>query len=309
MEWGHFTTLSLQIGDSAFSVNALARQRLRGGRGVRNPPSASRKFHISLPSWADSVLPDVWLEGGSSPIPDNSMNAISAPGNPSPRFFIADGKLQDSPTVRQLLHTLEPMRSDESCQALLARFLAEEELYAVPVVDARHCPLALVVRKYYVEFFSKLYSREIFGRRSIMELLGYRDYRSQPPLIVEDDVSIEDVAQRILAAGMQHMVSGFIVSRQGYYLGVANGHDLLSTITQRKQAELYYLAHYDILTGLPNRALLGDRLEQACRDAERKGIDIFKDAGPGDAFGIAGRFGYFLRLLKVFPRFLNVSIL
>jgi len=62
-----------------------------------------------------------------------------------------------------------------------------------------------------------------------------------------------------------------LVSSQGRYLGLANGHDLLNIITQRKQAELYCHAHYDSLTGIPNRMLLGDRLEQACLNAEGKG--------------------------------------
>jgi diguanylate cyclase (GGDEF)-like protein/PAS domain S-box-containing protein len=43
-------------------------------------------------------------------------------------------------------------------------------------------------------------------------------------------------------------------------------------ITERKSLEdqLDHLAHYDVLTGLPNRALLQDRLEQAIAGAERQ---------------------------------------
>jgi diguanylate cyclase (GGDEF)-like protein len=77
------------------------------------------------------------------------------------------------------------------------------------------------------------------------------------------------VAAIIIDAGMQHMVSGFIVTEDGKYLGVGNGHSLLNQITQRKQAELHYLAHYDQLTKIPNRMLMNDRLQMACRDADR----------------------------------------
>lgn len=43
-------------------------------------------------------------------------------------------------------------------------------------------------------------------------------------------------------------------------------------ITERKEAEerIQHLAHYDVLTGLPNRALLGDRLLQALARAGRE---------------------------------------
>ena len=47
---------------------------------------------------------------------------------------------------------------------------------------------------------------------------------------------------------------------------------VVQDITERKetQAQLSYLANYDALTGLPNRTLLQDRLEQAIKDAKRR---------------------------------------
>jgi len=95
---------------------------------------------------------------------------------------------------------------------------------------------------------------------------------------------------------MQHMVSGFIVTEGDKYLGVANGHGLLNHITQRKQAELYFLAHYDQLTRIPNRMLMNDRLQMACRESNRSGtlvglmfvdLDRFKQINDtmGHSFG------------------------
>ncbi|MFP5506901.1 MAG: EAL domain-containing protein [Gammaproteobacteria bacterium] len=57
-------------------------------------------------------------------------------------------------------------------------------------------------------------------------------------------------------------------------VGEGGGHRLYGAcqdITQRRQAEerIEFLAHYDALTGLPNRALLRDRFEQALAFAER----------------------------------------
>ena len=53
---------------------------------------------------------------------------------------------------------------------------------------------------------------------------------------------------------------------------VAIGRD----ITKRKQAEqdLAYIAHYDVLTNLPNRVLLGDRLQQAMLQSQRRDTSL-----------------------------------
>jgi diguanylate cyclase (GGDEF)-like protein len=47
-------------------------------------------------------------------------------------------------------------------------------------------------------------------------------------------------------------------------------------ITERKQAEeqLHHLAHYDVLTGLPNRTLFLDRLEQEIKKSNRSGLAL-----------------------------------
>jgi diguanylate cyclase (GGDEF)-like protein len=94
------------------------------------------------------------------------------------------------------------------------------------------------------------------------------------PILVDAGTSIDDVASIVVNSGARHLVSGFIVTHQGKYLGVGNIHDLLQHITQRKQAELYYLAHYDQLTRIPNRMLLNDRLQMACRESDRKNTPV-----------------------------------
>lgn len=183
--------------------------------------------------------------------------------------FIKDDHLQDAPTVRNLLRDMAPVLENATCDEVMARFLDDSAVYALPVIDRHEKPVALVDRKAFIEFFTKPYSREIFGPTGIVVFLNSGHYHSSAPIVVEDYCSVEDAAQIVIASGMEHLVTGFVVTCNARYAGVANGHDLLNLITQRKQAELYYLAHYDHLTGVPNRMLLNDRIAQACRDADR----------------------------------------
>ncbi len=184
--------------------------------------------------------------------------------------FIKNDRLQEAPTVEVIARYINPAGLQTCCQDVLQRFLSDAQLYAIPIVDENQQPKSLIDRPAFIEFFAKSYAREIFGKRSIEALLASSEYRApHEPIVVEACSSIEDVAQIIIGAGMYHMVTGVLVVRAGVYAGVVNGHDLLNLITQRKQAELFYLAHYDHLTSLPNRALFGDRMQHACADARR----------------------------------------
>jgi len=185
---------------------------------------------------------------------------------------VATPELPDGPSVRRLLKYVAPAATTTICLDIVNRFLDEESLYALPVVDCANKAITLLDRHTFLEFFSRPYVREVYGNKTIVHFLNTKQmsYRDKTPIMVDAASSIDDVAQIIIDAGMQHMVSGFIVTQNQQYAGIANGHDLLQDITHRKQDELYYLAHYDQLTKIPNRMLFNDRLTQACREAVRK---------------------------------------
>ncbi|MCJ7765508.1 MAG: PAS domain S-box protein, partial [Thiovulaceae bacterium] len=82
-----------------------------------------------------------------------------------------------------------------------------------------------------------------------------------------------------------------LVNKEGQVIGVAS---MAEDVTEQKRSEerITYMAYYDALTGLPNRTLFKDRLEQNCRTADRykhfvgvlfMGMDQFK--GINDTLG------------------------
>lgn len=152
---------------------------------------------------------------------------------------------------------------DESCISVLGIFQENPNIFAIPIVDSLGMPLGIVDRHIFVETFLKPYARELYARRKITEFM------IENPVVVDIDTTIDDVSNIIIDAGMQHMVIGFIITEKGRYVGIANGHDLLNEIMQRKQEGLFYLAHFDQLTNLPNRLLFMDRLTKALAEAKR----------------------------------------
>ncbi len=166
-------------------------------------------------------------------------------------------------TVEYLLKNVPSVNEASSCIKVLELFHSDKKLYALPVVNDKDRPVGIIVRQNLTEFFSKPYVKELKGKKPISTLMD------EKPIIVDRNTSIDDIARIILDAGIEHMVSGFIVTREKKYFGMANGYDLLKEITQRKQKYLFGLAHFDQLTALPNRTLLLDRLSQAISVANR----------------------------------------
>lgn len=166
-------------------------------------------------------------------------------------------------TVELLLKNVISKHESTSCIEVLELFHKDKKLYALPVVNDKDRPVGMIVRQNLTEFFSKQYVKELNGRKPITILMD------DSPIIVDRNTGIDDVARIVLDAGIEYMVSGFIVTKDKKYLGMANGYDLLSEMTRRKQKHLFGLAHFDQLTGLPNRTLLLDRLNQAISVSNR----------------------------------------
>jgi diguanylate cyclase (GGDEF)-like protein len=191
-------------------------------------------------------------------------------------------------TVEALLRAVPAIHEKTSCLNVLAQFHEDKKLFALPIVNDKNRPVGIILRQELTEFFSKQYVKELKGNKPISSMMDV------DPVIVDIKTEIEDVARIILDAGMQHMVSGFIITYEKRYAGMANGYDLLNEITLLKQKHLFGLAHYDQLTGLPNRTLLLDRLSQTISVSNRASrvisllfidLDGFKQVN--DTFGHA----------------------
>ena len=187
--------------------------------------------------------------------------------------------------ARDLLRLVSSVPPDMPTREVFEIFTANPECIALPVVRAKQ-PVGLMSRKTLIEYFARPFTRELFGRKVISEFM------EADPFIVEADTDLDDLSRRIVEAGMQHMYDGFIITQHGEYLGMGTGHNLMQILTERKQAHLYHLAHYDALTGLPNRLLFEDRLTQALAQNRRTGklvalmfLDLDRFKVINDTFG------------------------
>ncbi len=187
------------------------------------------------------------------------------PPPPDPRFDMQSLALLDGHepvTAALLLQRVPPVAPTERMNRVLEIFTASQNLVALPIV-ADGVPLAMINRKKMIESFTRPYTRELFGSKPISAFVDGL------PLVVDIGTDLDEISRIIMETDMQYMYDGFIITEQGRYAGIGTGYDLLRAVTARSQAQLYRLAHYDALTGLPNRLLLLDRLSQAMAQAAR----------------------------------------
>lgn len=191
-------------------------------------------------------------------------------------------------TVACLLRYVPPLSRNTGCLDVLSLFIKDQQLYSAAITDENLVPIGIVDRNSLIETFIQPFARDLNCKKTIDEFMDPN------PIVVEAHTGIDDLAGIIVDAGMRHMINGYIITQNGIYAGMGTGHDLLDEITRRKQAHLYYLAHFDQLTGLPNRLLFEDRLQRACLNAQRHGrkvallfIDLDRFKFINDTFGHA----------------------
>jgi len=171
-------------------------------------------------------------------------------------------------SIKTLIKYVKPIYPDARCSIVLDMFINDQTLFVLPVVDKNNKPIGLINRNKILETFSRPYTRELYGRKPILEFI------ETSPIIVEQDKNIDDVARILSDTGPQSISDGFIITCEGAYVGMGSGYNLLNAITEQKNSNLYQLAHFDSMTGLPSRLLFKDRLVQSCSHASRKNNGI-----------------------------------
>jgi diguanylate cyclase (GGDEF)-like protein/PAS domain S-box-containing protein len=169
-------------------------------------------------------------------------------------------------------------RNEETLRRSEAKFSAVFRLTPDPVVLTRlRDGLVLEVSRSFIDYFG--YSPdEVIGRTTVGGKDGiwvdperrrhWVDMLNRNGEAVEFETEVRRKNGSIAAV----LVSGKVVAIGGEPCVIATVHD----ITERKRhtERLEQIAQHDSLTGLPNRLLLGDRLQQAIAQCTRKGTRI-----------------------------------
>ncbi|NTV93931.1 MAG: EAL domain-containing protein [Thiobacillus sp.] len=145
--------------------------------------------------------------------------------------------------------SLSPADSNESALDL---FKANAHLHALAVVaDGR--PIGLVNRYTLIDHFSRVFVRELHGRRSCTQFMD------PTPLVVDQSTPVEELSKLVIHKGKATFTDGFIITDDGLYLGIGSGYDLMQVIMQLQIAAARYS---NPLTLLPGNVPINNHIQQ-----------------------------------------------
>jgi len=159
-----------------------------------------------------------------------------------PDFPLSCRVSQKVVSVHKLLRECPAVSPDLSNDVVYQMFIGDPELQALPVVK-NGLPVGLINRNALIDKLARPYRHELFGKKPCILLMD------AAPLIVDKDMSIQELSHTIVEADRHHLSNGFIITDHGQYLGVGTGHDLVREITQMQISAARYANPLTMLPG------------------------------------------------------------
>jgi serine phosphatase RsbU (regulator of sigma subunit) len=134
-------------------------------------------------------------------------------------------------------------------------FYSRRDMVSLAVVE-NHRPIGLINRDIFLSQMSKPFHRELYDKKSCIAFMD------KEPLIVDADMSIEALTFRTVEVGEKALSDGFIVTRQGRFVGLASGFQLLGAV-----AEMQAEKNRQIMQSIEYASVIQQAMLRASRDA------------------------------------------
>lgn len=147
--------------------------------------------------------------------------------------------VEDAAVMRcagDLAEAIPPALADTPCEVVAERFNAEPDLFALPLVHEDGTPAGLLNRFRLLEKLSQRFGRDLYARKAIVECAGGQ------PLVLDAGTPLDEVGARLFQDDRNHILDGFVVTRDNLYCGVGTGVTLTRALTATAVAQATAMA-------------------------------------------------------------------
>lgn len=193
--------------------------------------------------------------------------------NPAPREHIEPQALQVMqdrrvavfPELRRAanagtLHRLAVMDAPTATtfttnETLAQLFMRHPSLHAMALIDGTR-PLGIINRTKFMNEFSKLFYREIWGEKSCLM------HANMAPRLIERNCNVDELVGILTSDDQRYLSDGFIVTDNGRYVGLGTGEQLVRSVTETR---IEAARHANPLTFLPGNIPISQHMERLLR--------------------------------------------
>ncbi len=115
---------------------------------------------------------------------------------------------------------ISPITEEMACQRAYEIFSSDPDLLLLPVIKGTR-PVGLVNRQDFLVRLADRFGRDLYARKPVSFLMDTN------PLVIEQDRSVDEVSQFIVAENPAALLTGFILADGGTYAGVVTALSLL----------------------------------------------------------------------------------
>ncbi|WP_018295368.1 diguanylate cyclase domain-containing protein [Mariprofundus ferrooxydans] len=149
-------------------------------------------------------------------------------------FDVSNAQIRTAETERDevlaaaALQYAEPVNGGAMATAVLERFRRDENLMALPVVDAEMRPLGLVTRRKILSVFGHKFSHELYRRKQVDFLM------EESAIVLDIRVGIEKISHTMTDREAYCAFDPAIITSDGVYSGMLSVISVLRSITQSR---------------------------------------------------------------------------
>ena len=142
---------------------------------------------------------------------------------------------------------------------LASIFLVQPALHAVALLEGDR-PVGIINRALFMNEYSKLYYREIWGRKSCAI------HANGQPRLIEREHSVDELIGILTSQDQRYLSDGFIVTDNGRYVGLGTGDQLVRSVTETR---IEAARHANPLTFLPGNIPITQHIERLLKKESR----------------------------------------